>query len=67
MGSEFPQLMLPNADRAVARRGQPSAFGQTFEVSGILIGPTGRSGEFTTIWLVRTGDDVPRLVTAFPR
>ena len=47
--------------------GQPSRFGQKFEVSGTLVGPSGRSGEFTTVWLLRTGENVPRFVTAFPR
>jgi len=57
---------------AIARSGTASAippgeFGQKFEVSGILVGPSGRSGEFSTVWLVRTGEDFPRFVTAFPR
>jgi len=47
--------------------GQPSAFGQKFEVDGILVGPSGRSGEFTTVWLLRTGEDFLRFVTSFPR
>ena len=57
---------------AIARSGTASAippgeFGQKFEVGGILVGPSGRSGEFSTVWLVRTGEDFPRFVTAFPR
>jgi hypothetical protein len=47
--------------------GQPSAFGEKFEVSGILVGPSGRSSEFVTVWLVRRNEDFPRFVTAFPR
>lgn len=50
-----------------AAPGQPSAFGQKVEVNGILVGPSGRSGEFTTVWLLRTGEDFPRFVTAIPR
>src|SRR5437870_2686979 len=47
--------------------GQPSPYGQKFDVSGILVGPSGRTAEFVTVWLVRTGEDVPKFVTAFPR
>ncbi len=50
-----------------AAPGQPSAFGQKVEVKGILIGPSGRTGDFTTVGLLRTGEDFPRLVTAIPR
>ena len=47
--------------------GKPSAFGLRFEVDGILIGPTGRSAEVRTVWMVRATEDVPRSITAFPR
>tara|TARA_R110001599_G_scaffold167957_4_gene357779 strand:- start:270 stop:599 length:330 start_codon:yes stop_codon:yes gene_type:complete len=46
--------------------GQVSPYGQKFEVSGILVGPSGRSGTFVSVWLVPTGDEIPRLVTVFP-
>ena len=59
--------LLTIARTGSASTGQPRPFGQTFEVGGILVGPSGRSGEFTTVWLVRTGEDFPRFITAFPR
>ncbi|TWO68651.1 adhesin [Caenimonas sedimenti] len=46
--------------------GQMSRYGQKYEVSGTLVGPSGRSGKFVSVWLIATGDDVPRLVTVFP-
>ena len=47
--------------------GQPSPFGRKFEVDGVLIGPSGRSAPFRTVWIVRAETEVPRFVTAFPR
>lgn len=50
-----------------ARPVQANAFGQKFEVSGTLTGPNGRAGTIVSVWLVRTGEDVPRFITAYPR
>ena len=47
--------------------GKPSAFGRTFEVNGILTGPLARSADVRTVWIIRTKEDSPRFVTAFPR
>ena len=55
------------AQTGIVSPGQPSSFGQTFEVGGNLVGPSGRTGPFITVWMVRNGEDIPRFVTAFPR
>ena len=44
-----------------------SSFGRIFEADGILTGPSGRSANIRTIWIMRATEDVPRFVTAFPR
>lgn len=59
--------LLKMARTQSASPGQPSPFGQKFEVNGILVGPSGRSAEFISVWMVRTGEDIPTFVTAFPR
>ena len=59
--------LLRLGQTGIASPGHPSSFGQTFEVGGNLIGPSGRSGSFVTVWIVRTGEQIPRFVTAFPR
>jgi hypothetical protein len=59
--------LLAIARTGSAAPGQAGPFGQKFEVGGILVGPSGRSGEFTTVWLVRTGEDFARFITTFPR
>lgn len=58
-------LALARTGTAVA--GQPSPHGMKYEVDGILALWSGRSSSFRTIWLVRTGEESPRFVTAFPR
>ena len=59
--------ILVMARTGIASPGQPTPFGQKFEVDGILSGPTGRSARFKTVWMLRTGETSPRFVTAFPR
>src|SRR6202011_2842242 len=46
--------------------GQPSPFGQKYEVRGTIRGPSGRRAEVATVWIVLAGEDLPRFVTAFP-
>lgn len=55
---------LAQSSRAVA--GQASAYGLKYEVNGKLIGPSGRTGLFVTVWLMKHGDTAPRFVTAHP-
>jgi hypothetical protein len=45
---------------------QASTFGRKYEVSGILRGPSGREARVTTVWIVKIGEDYPRLVTVYP-
>ena len=59
--------LLALAQGGVAAPGKPSPFGRTFEVNGILKGPSGRSAEIQTVWIVRWNEDAPRFVTAYPR
>jgi len=54
------------ARSGTAVKRQASAFGHKYEVDGILRGPTGREARVTTVWIVKNGEDFPRLVTIFP-
>ena len=63
-GLESDLRVVAQTGTAVA--GQPSDFGQKFEVSGILTGPSGRTAAVVTVWIVRRGEDFPRFVTVFP-
>jgi hypothetical protein len=44
-----------------------ASYGRKFEVDGILTAPSGRSATVRTVWIIRTEEDFPRLVTVFPR
>lgn len=50
-----------------AQPGESSEYDQKYLVSGTLIGPQGGQLAVTSVWIVRAGGDVPRLVTVYPR
>jgi hypothetical protein len=58
--------LLALARSAETLPGQPSPFGQKFEVRATLRGPSGRQAQVVTVWLVATGRDFAHFVTAFP-
>ena len=45
---------------------QASRFGVKHEVRGRLSGPVGRIRLVASVWIVLSGEDVPRLVTVYP-
>jgi hypothetical protein len=47
--------------------GQLSAQGRKFDLDGILTGPSGRTVAVGTVRILRTDEQFPRFVTAFPR
>ena len=44
----------------------PTAYGQKYAIRATLAGPSGQAAEVVSIWVVRTGEDAPRFVTAYP-
>jgi len=57
---------------AIARSGDLvgqtiTGYGRKFEVDGMLSAPSGRSAMVKTVWIIRTNEDFPRLVTVIPR
>ena len=55
----------------VARTGEvksaiTSDFGVKYVVEGVISGPGGRRAVIRTVWVVETGQDRPRLITAYP-
>ena len=66
---EWPVLqagLLALAATGDAVPGAASTFGQLYVVRGILRGPAKRAAPVATVWMVRSGADVPRFVTAYP-
>ncbi len=45
---------------------EENAYGRKYEVRGTLRGPSGKQAEVVTVWIILAGEDVPRLVTAYP-
>jgi hypothetical protein len=43
-----------------------SAFGRKFQIIAPLTGSNGRTAIIKTIWMIRDGEDVPRLLSAYP-
>ena len=49
-----------------AEMGKHNGYGQLYIVDGSLGGNGDRAAPVRTVWIVRDGDDRPRLVTAYP-
>lgn len=45
---------------------EESPFGIRYVVEGELITPDGRNPEVRSIWFIATGDDIPKLISAYP-
>jgi hypothetical protein len=41
-------------------------YGRKYVIRATLVGPAGRAAEVVSVWVVRTGEEVPRFVTAYP-
>jgi len=66
---QWPQLEADLRAQLILHDAQPvaaSSYGQKYEIRAILIGPSGRSAEVVSIWIILAGEDAPRLVTAYP-
>jgi hypothetical protein len=60
------RAILEVARSGDATPGQPSSFGQKFEIRASLIGSSGRQATVVTVWMVSNGQDFPHFITAFP-
>lgn len=49
-----------------ASQGEPSPFGQKFEIRATLTGPSGKAARINTVWIIESGSSTPRFVTAYP-
>lgn len=65
-------LRLLNALKTVAETGevvstQSGRFGDRFVVAGEIPAGRGRTLRVLTVWIIPTGENAPRLITAYPR
>ena len=49
-----------------AEETEKTEFGTKYLVRGTVVGPSGRSGEIVTVWIILIDKDVRRFVTAYP-
>ena len=49
-----------------AERREQTRYGQKYAIRATLTGPSGRSAEVVSVWVVRIGEEFPRFLTAYP-
>ena len=49
-----------------ATREERTRYGQKYAIRATLVGPSGDSADAVSVWVVRTGEEFPRFVTAYP-
>jgi hypothetical protein len=49
-----------------ALREEQTQYGQKYTIRATLVGPAGSSADVVSVWVVRTGEEFPRFVTAYP-
>ena len=58
-------LLNHAADHELAKI-ESSPFGTRYVVEGRVFTPDGRNPEVRSVWFISTGDNIPRLVSAYP-
>lgn len=49
-----------------AAREDRTPYGRKYLIRGTLVGPAGSSADLVSVWVLRTGEEIPRFVTAYP-
>ena len=63
---DLQQALRVHARVSDATLDSTSTYGRKFRVHAMLQGPTGRSMTVVSVWIIRSGEELPRFVTAFP-
>ncbi len=63
---DFEGLVRQHALEYEISKEEPSPFGTRYVLEGIIEMPDGRSPEVRTVWFIRSEEDFPRFVTAYP-
>lgn len=51
---------------AEARLMEKTEYGDKYMITSHIVGPSRRRFGITTVWIILSGEDAPRLVTAYP-
>ena len=62
----FQRILLNVARHDDALEGGETLYGRKYEIHATIVGANGRAAEVVTVWIVLTGEDFPRFVTAYP-
>ena len=57
-------LRTQDLSQDVRLEGQ-TPYGRKYSIHATLVGPSGSSADMVSVWIVRTGDELPRFVTAY--
>jgi hypothetical protein len=60
------QSLLRHAANHEVAETEATVFGISYAIEGPLITPDGRSPQVRVIWFMNNGEDIPRLVIAYP-
>lgn len=58
--------LLKHAAEHELMAAEETPFGTRYTIEGELNAPDGRTPEVRVVWYIRSGEDTPRLVTAYP-
>lgn len=64
---ELAAAIVQVATKGDAQLVESNDHGRKYLASEGLAGPQGRSAAVVSVWIIRVGDDTPRLVTVYPR
>jgi hypothetical protein len=62
----FILALLEHALINEAGLSKENKFGRVYLIEGPLVTPDGRNLLLRTVWIIETGSNIPRLITAYP-
>jgi hypothetical protein len=60
--ADLRSLLLLNAEQL-----DVTEYGRKYAITGSITGPNGRLAEIVSVWIILAGEEMPRLVTAYPK
>lgn len=63
---ELETCLRRHLETAAETKAEMTPFGLKYIVRGMIAGPSGRETELVSVWIVLSGEAIPRFVTAYP-
>jgi L-ribulose-5-phosphate 3-epimerase UlaE len=64
--SQFEKILVDIAQTETVVEVTETIYGKKYVLDGQLKTPSGDMIRLRTVWIIETGDDIPKLVTAYP-